>query len=276
MFSLLKSLVYVLVIIFIGCGIFVWSYRVPMVNYTLTNLLNNPTTLTEVDLSVSLTKINGRNVAIRNPPASEKRIKSAVRAKFISVKLNLRSFFYKPVIIEELYFDQVHFFVDIYSVTGSASNWKTIIYNMGEKARQKRANGLNPKGVIIKKLVIENLIFTYRHPTLTAGSYRTLKPIPRLVIYDVGKGHPVTSSELAAIISQILIRQFATVTGFTDLLRGIPLLPFDILKRIFIRKDRQKASLDEYFLTPEGNLEEPRQLFKKILPSSKNSSLSRT
>ncbi len=266
MFSLLKTLVYILVIILIGCGIFVWSYRVPMMNHTLTYLLNNPTTLTEVDLSLSLSKINGRNISIRNPPASEKRIKHAVKAKFIDVKLNLRSFFSKPVIIEELYFDQVNFFVDIYSVTGSASNWKTIIYNMNSRAKEKRAQGLDPKGVVIKKLVIENLIFTYRHPTLTAGSYRTLKPIPRLVIYDVGKGNPVTAAELATIISQVLIRQFATITGFTDLLRGIPLLPFDIIKRIFIRKDKHKASLDEYFLMPEENIEEPTQLFKKFLP----------
>ncbi len=276
MFSLLKTLVYIVVIIFIGCGIFVWSYRVPLMNHTLTYLLNNPTSLTEVDLSLSLSKINGRNISIQNPPESDKRIKHAVKSKFIEVKLNLKSFFSRPVIIEELYFDQVNFFVDIYSVTGSATNWKTIVYNMNSRAKEKRARGLNPRGVVIKKLVIENLIFTYRHPTLTAGSYRTLKPIPRLVIYDVGKGNPVTAAELATVISQVLIRQFATVTGFTDLLRGIPLLPYDIIKRIFIRKGKNKASLDEYFLLPEENFEAPTQIFKKNLPISQNSSLSRT
>lgn len=264
MFGLFKTLVYVLFIIVIGCAIFFWSYRVPITSYGLTHLLNNPTTVQDVDLSISLARVNGRNVAIQNPPISTKKIKDAVRARTLEVRLKLSSFFSRPVIIEELYFDHVYFFVDIYNVTGSASNWKTITYNMNAKARQKRAEGLNPRGVVIKKLVIENLIFTYRHPTLTAGSYRTLKPIPKLVLYDIGKGHPVTAAQLATLISQVMIRQFATVTGITDILRGIPLLPFELLKNIFIRKGKHKASLEEYFQIPPQETEASPSFFKKM------------
>ncbi len=264
MFGLLKTLVYVIVIAIIGCCIFLWSYRVPLMNYTLTHLLNNPTELGEVDLSLSLSRINGRHISIKNPPISRNKIKDAVRSKVIHVKLNLASFFSRPVIIEELYFDHVHFFIDIYSVTGSSSNWKTIIYKMNAPAREKRTEGLNPRGVIIKKLIIENLIFTYRHPTLTAGSYRTLKPIPRLVLYDIGKGHPVTAAQLTTLISQVLLRQFATISGITDILKGLPLMPFHFLKNIFIRKGKYKASLDEYFgLNPPQIVEEKPTGLKK-------------
>lgn len=247
MFGLLKTLVYVIIAVLIGCGIFLWSYRVPLTTYTLSHLLNNPVSLGEVDLSLSLNKINGRHISIQNPPISQKKIKDAVRAKVINVRLQLSSFLKRPVVIEELYFDHVHFFVDVYSVTGSSSNWKTVINNMNAPAREKRAEGLNPKGVIIKKLIIENLVFTYRHPTLTAGNYRTLKPIPRLVLYDIGKGHPVTAAQLTTLISQVLLRQFATLSGITDIIKGLPLLPFDLLKNIFIRKGRYKTSLDQFF-----------------------------
>lgn len=264
MFGLLKTLVYLVVLCVIAAAIVVWSYRVPLMNATLTHLLHNPTKLEEVDISLSLSKINGRHIYIENPPASRGKIKDAVRSKVINVRLNLASFFSRPVVIEELYFDHVHFFVDVYGVTGG-SNWKTIIRNMNAPARAKRAEGLNPKGVIIKKLIIENLIFTYRHPTLTAGSYRTLKPIPRLVLYDIGKGHPVTAAQLSTLISQILLRQFATLTGITDILKGIPLLPFELLKNIFIRKGNYKASLDEYFaLSPPSEPEKPSTLKKWI------------
>lgn len=264
MFGLIKTIVYVFVLIVIGCCIFLWSYRVPLMNYTLTHLLNNPTELGEVDISLSLSRINGRHIYIVNPPRSRSKIKDAVRSKVIHVRLNLPSFFSRPVIIEELYFDHVHFFIDMYNVAGSGSNWKTIIQNINAPAHIKREEGLNPKGVIIKKLIIENLIFTYRHPTLTAGSYRTLKPIPRLVLYDIGKGHPVTSAQLATLISQVLLRQFSTITGITDILRGLPLMPFQILKNIFIRKGKYKASLDEYFgITPPMVVEEKPGKFKK-------------
>ncbi|MCH9634189.1 MAG: hypothetical protein S4CHLAM7_09330 [Chlamydiae bacterium] len=272
MFGLLKTLFYVLVIILIGCGIFIWSYRVPMTSYALTHLLNNPTSVADVDISLTLSRVSGKNVAIRNPPASDKKIVHAVKSKVLEVKLNLRSFFSKPVIIEELYFDHVEFFIDIYNVTGSSSNWKTIIQNMSARAQQKRADGLNPKGVVIKKLVIENLTFTYRHPTLTAGSYRTLKPIPKLVLYDIGKGHPVNAAELATLVSQVMIRQFATITGLTDLIRGLPLLPFDLLKRIFIHKDNQTSSLDEFFKISEPEKLENPSLFRKALNNFKKKS----
>jgi hypothetical protein len=264
MFGLLKTLVYVLIIILIGCSIFFWSYRVPITSYGLSHLLNNPTTLQEVDLSISLARINGKNIAIENPPISNKKIKDAVRARSIEVTLKLSSFFSRPVVIEELYLDHVYFFIDIYNVTGSASNWKTVIYNMNAPAKLKREEGLNPRGVIIKKLVIENLIFTYRHPTLTAGSYRTLKPIPKLVLYDIGKGHPVTAAQLATLISQVMIRQFATMTGITDIIRGLPLLPFEFLKNIFIRKGHHKTSLDVYFQLPKQEPVEPPGFFKKM------------
>lgn len=263
MFGLFKTVFYVLLAVLIGCGVFLWSYRVPLMNYTLTHLLNNPTRLGEVDLSLSLNKINGRHISIKNPPASQKKIKDAVRSKVITVRLDLPSFFKRPVVIQELYFDHVHFFVDVYSVTGGSSNWKTIISNMNAPAKLKREEGLNPKGVIIKKLIIENLVFTYRHPTLTAGNYRTLKPIPRLVLYDIGKGHPVTAAQLTTVVSQVLLRQFASLSGITDIIRGLPLLPFDLLKNIFIRKGKHKASLDQYFeLTPPSPEPVP-QGFKK-------------
>lgn len=265
MFGLLKTIVYVLVIIVIGAGIFIWSYRSPLTSYGLTQLLNNPTTVHDVDLSISLARISGRVVSIENPPASQSKIKDAVRAKVLQVRLNLPSFFHKPVIIEELYFDQVDFFVDVYNVSGSRTNWKTIMYNMNAKAREKRAAGLQPKGVLIRKLIIENVTFIYRHPTLTAGSYRKLEPIPRLVLYDIGHGAPVSAAEVSTIVAQVLLKQFSTLTGITDILRGIPLLPFQLIKNIFIKKGHKTTSLEEYFQPTEQKIDEKMGLIKKLV-----------
>ena len=53
----------------------------------------------------------------------------------------------------------------------------------------------------------------------------------------------------------VILRQFTSITGLTDLMKGLPLLPFHLIEHVFINKDGDKSMLHDLFSPSdkEGN-----------------------
>lgn len=269
MFGFIKTLIYIAVIICVGAGFFAWSYRVPITSHLLSHAINNPLVLQDVDISLSLSRINGKNVAILNPndPVSQ----DAIRTKRLELKIKLFSLFTDTIIIEEIVMDKVEFFMDMYNVTGSDSNWKQIIQNIENKRIRNERLGKNVKKVLIKKIVLQDLNFTYRNPVLTDGKIRSLKKIDQFELDNVGKGHSLDAGQFVELISRVLIKQFTTLTGYSDIIRSLPRLPLNLLKNIFITEDGVESPLEEFFELPGKIIKDTGTFFKNLFsPNKKN------
>lgn len=271
MFRLIKTLIYTVTILVAGACFFIWSYRVPATRFILSTVLNNPVTIGDADISLSLSKINGRNVGIKNPARSQAYAKHAIKTRVFEFKTGFLNWFKKELIIEEIYLDRVDFFVDMYNVTGSKSNVKTIIENIHMRAQERHPEGKKHKRpVIVKKIIIHDITFSYHNPLLTAG-VTTLEPIKEVTINNVGSGHPVSAAHIASIVTGALLKRFVTLSGFKHMIESIPKLPLHWIKNIFIKVDKEEPVALSTFLEindPEEN--PPPGFFKKVFSFSKN------
>lgn len=270
MFGFIRTLIYVFIIIVIGACFFAWHYRVPATRFLLSSVLNNPVAIGDVDISLSLSRINGKNVAILNPPKSREAKRNAIKTRVIEFRTQFFNLFKKTLVIEEIYLDRVDFFVDMYNITGSKSNVKTIIENIHARAEHRHPEGKKHKRpVIIKKIVIQDISFSYRNPLLTSG-ITTLDPIKKIELTDIGSGHPVSAGQIASIITGALFKRFATLSGFKHMLESIPQMPIHWIKKIFIKENDDKPVALEIFLNIKDPLpKESIGFFKKVFTLSR-------
>lgn len=278
MIGFIKTLVYVAVIFLIAGVFLMWQYRIPTTSYILSQVLNNPVTIGDVDISLTLSRLSGQNVAIVNPQASQDVMRNAVKTKSLEFRTNFFNLFRKELVIDEIHLDRVQFFVDMYNVTGSKSNWKTIIGNIHDRAERRFPDGKKHKRpVIIKKIIIQDVVFSYRNPILTSG-VTTLDPINYIEVTDVGSGHPVSTAQIVGIITTAMLKRFATVSGYKQLIESLPQIPANWIKNILINPGNAEdasttMSLESYFnesITPSfPSMPAPKQFFKKMFTFSK-------
>lgn len=271
MFRLIRTLIYTVTILVAGACFFVWSYRVPTTRFILSSVLNNPVTIGDADISLSLSKINGRNVGIKNPPRSLPYAKHAIKTRVFEFKTGFFNWFKKELVIEEIYLDRVDFFVDMYNVTGSKSNIKTIIENIHTRAMERHPEGKKQRRpVIVKKIIVHDVVFSYQNPLLTAG-VTTLEPIREFTISNVGSGHPVSAAQIASILTGALLKHFVTLSGFKNMIESIPLLPIHWIKNIFIKVNQEEPVALSTFLDIKDPEEEPSPgFFKKVFSFSRS------
>lgn len=268
MFGFFRTLVYMAIIVVVGCGFFAWHYRVPTTRYLLSHVLNNPLSIGDLDISLSLSRVNGKNVGIINPPRSREDKRFVIEARFVEFRAKLINWFKKTLVIEEISLDRVDFFVDMYNIVGSESNVKTVIGNIKARAEERHPEGKEHKRpVIINKIILQDINFSYRNPFLTAGITK-LEPVHRIEIDNVGTGHPVSAGQIASLITTTLLKHFASLSGFKHTIESLPKLPIFWFKNIFIKHGSADAvSLDAYLDLPESQKNQAAGFFKKIFLS---------
>lgn len=270
MFGFLRTLVYTLVIVVVGTCFFAWHYRVTTTRFLLSSVLNNPVAIGDIDISVSLSRINGKNVAIVNPPKSRSKEHNAIKTRVIEFKTSFLNLFKKELVIDEIYLDRVDFFVDMYNITGSKSNIKTIIGNIHGRTEERFPEGKKHKRpVIIKKIILQDVSFSYSNPLLTAG-ITTLEPITKIELLNIGSGHPVSAAQIASIITTSLLKRFTTLSGFKNMVESIPKIPIQWIKKIFVKEgDEEPIALEQFldFRSIESN--EQIGFLKKVFSFSK-------
>ncbi len=270
MIGFFKTLIYVVVIIFVGICFFAWHFRVPTTKHLLSTVLNNPVSIQDVDISLSLSRVSGKNVAIRNPIRSQDGAENAIQTRVLELQTHFLNLFRKTLIIEEITLDRVDFFVDMYNLSGSKSNVKTIIGNIHTRAEERFPGGKkHRRPVIVKKITIKEINFSYRNPFLTAGVTH-LPLIKNMEINNVGTGHPVSTGQIASVITTTMLRKFASLSGFKNLVETLPQLPFHWIKEIFIKTDHEKpVSLKSFLNYKDALPAESRGIFQKIFSHSK-------
>lgn len=270
MFSFIRTVISVIILLVAVSCFFVWHYRVAATSYLLSSLLNNPVTIGDVDVSLSLSRINGKNVGIVNPPKSRDTFEHAIKTKIFEFRTPFLNWFKKTFVIEEVYLDQVDFFVDMYNVIGTKNNIKTIIGNIHARAEARHPEGkAHKRPVVLNTIILQNIRFFYRNPVLTPGI--TELPIQnQIVLTNLGTGHSVSAAQIASIITSTLLRRFATLGGFKNMLENLPKLPINWFKNIFIREGTQAAiPLDVYVNLPQWPTRKSPSFFQKLFHSSK-------
>lgn len=252
-------------IIVAGLAFFAWHYRVPTTRYLLSTVLNNPVSIGDLDISLSLSRVNGKNVGIVNPPRSREDKRFVIEARFVDFRAKLINWFKKTLVIEEISLDRVDFFVDMYNIVGTHSNVKTVIGNIKARAEERHPEGKKHKRpVIINKILLQDINFSYRNPFLTAGITK-LEPVSRIEINNVGTGHPVSTGQIASLITTTLLKHFASLSGFKHMVESLPKLPVFWFKNIFIKHGSADAvSLEAFLDLPSHQKGQAAGFFKKI------------
>lgn len=268
MFSFIRTLISIVILVVAVSCFIVWHYRVAATSYLLSTVLNNPVTIGDVDVSLSLSKINGKNVGIVNPPRSRDAFEHAITTKVFEFKTPFLNWFKKTFVIEEVYLDRVDFFVDMYNVVGSKNNIKTVIGNIHARAEARHPEGKpHRRPVILNKIVLQDIQFYYRNPVLTPG-VSTLAPQKQIVLTNLGTHHPVSAAQIASIITTTLLKHFASIGGFKNMIENLPKLPLHWFKDIFIHSNSQAAvPLDTYVNLPGWPSKKPTKLLQKLFRS---------
>lgn len=269
MMTILRAFIYVVIAIAAGVCFFAWHYRVPVTRYALSTVLNNPVSLSDVDVSLSLSRINGRNVAIENPIRSQDAYKYAIKTRIFELRTGFLNWFKSTLNIQEIYLDRVYVFVDMYNLRGSESNVKSIIANVKDRALERHPDGKKHKQpVIINKIILQDIHFSYRNPFLTTGVVELPKPIKRIELTNIGTDHPVSAGQIASIIVTALLKHFATLSGFKHAIESLPKMPLDWFKNIFIKEgNNASVSFESYLHSNQPSTSQPISFFKKIFIS---------
>ncbi len=227
-------------------------------------------TIGDVDISLSLSSVTGKDVGIVNPLRSRDASRYAIMTRVIDFRVKFINWFKKTLVIDEIYLDRVDFIVDMYNIVGSKSNIKTIIGNIHTRAEARHPEGKEHKRpVIIKKILLRDVNFSYRNPFLTAG-VTDLPIVKQIEIDNVGTGQPISSGQIASLITTTLLKHFASLSGFKHVIETLPTLPVHWLKNIFIKHGSADAiSLETFLDLPAPSKIQTTGFFKKIFTSSK-------
>lgn len=270
MFSFIRTLISVVIVVVAVACFVVWNYRVTATSYILSTVLNNPVTIGDVDISLSFSRINGKNVGIVNPPRSREVIEHAIKTRVFELQTSFFNWFKKTLVIERVYLDRVNFFVDMYNVLGTKNNVKTIIGNIHARVEERHPYGKKHKQpVIIHTILLQDILFSYRNPFLTTGIVE-LAPLNQIELSNLGTGHPVSTAQIVSIITTTLLKHFADLSGFKNLVENLPKLPATWFKNIFLKQGSAQAiPLETYLDLGPSSTEKVSGFFKKIFSPSR-------
>lgn len=231
-----------------------YFYRVKLLSTILSSALEVPVTVKAIDLSKNGAVI--KRLSIQNPPGCV--TKHALIADTIDIKINWPEFtktFIKKqkIILDSINIDESQMWVELFTVTGSDTNWSRII--------DKIAASPPPPIEItfeIKKLILTNIELDVKYLNLPQALLNA-SHIAKIELNDIGSGKGVDSRELFFIISKVLIQNAAAQLDLKTMIPQmllervlpLPFLEVEVVKQIYNRIFNPKKNKEDQDQTEE-------------------------
>ena len=168
-------------------------------------------------LGIGTRSITLKGLEVFNPRGSK--MTHAFEVRTLNLEAPLTNYFKKTLHFEELKLDSPKFGIEFYNSSGSANNWVQILKNL------PHSSGGRP--LVIDRLVITNIEFDVMKSN---GKGIAIPSISYLEFKDLGKGRPLSTTELSRIIFQSILTVVAKEAAVSKILNNVVPLSKQVLR----------------------------------------------
>lgn len=208
-----------LVIIAVGLGTLAWLN----IAYLLAKGISSKTRASVTIEAVRFHKnaLIAHNFQMANPKGA--RLPTALKVETIGVRAPYTNYLKNPIVIDEIYLDNLYVNIQIYNKSQTEGNWHTIIQNVSQDNESPFSI---KRKALIKKLRLVNIRIDL---ILSDGKLRQLSPIQKLEFENITTEKGIPIQEISEIIVEKMIQSIFLEKG----LKGIIEAPANIIKGIF-------------------------------------------
>lgn len=181
----------ILLLIVVGCVIFIWLIKAPIISWYLTDKLKVPTSVSSVSMWPSETVMH--RFRIKNP--SGFKMKSAFEADTITISYRLQQLRGNPSEIDRIIVDDIFLGIECSNPMCSKNNWTAIGGGMAKKQEHQKK-----RQVLIHKLILTNMRVEVRG--LGIGKPPMIKQIDRLEFNEISSETGFPTDKLIRAIFQ--------------------------------------------------------------------------
>lgn len=207
----MKKFLGILGILIVGvvvASIVVWVNRANIAAHYISRHLNVPVSLNALEISKEEAHLE--HLWIGNPPHSK--TQTSFAAETIDIDGTLPGILGDPLIIDEIYMENIFVGIEYYGSSKEATNWSYILESDPSK-------GKSGKDYLIRTLIMENLTVEI---TQADGKFKRYPTIQRLELKNISSetGFPVEEIEKA--IFDLMMQDLIQRLNLDQLLKSIP------------------------------------------------------
>ena len=201
---------------------YIYSYRASLLSDLLSDVLEVPASVSAIEFSKQGIII--RDLHIQNPPNCT--LKDALTVKTITATFDWNELYKtilgirKKITITSFILDTSNMDIELFSVTGSDTNWSRLLGSMATPQDDSPAIEFQ-----INKLLLTNIMLQVKYHIGISGSVKTA-PISQVEIDNIGGEGGINTKQLFSVIFKVLLEQAASQLNLKTL------LPDMILQRL--------------------------------------------
>ncbi len=177
-----------------------------------------PVTIKNIDFQNDAFTI--QQLQMGNP--KEARLPTSLKVETITINSPYRQYFDDPIVIDQIYVNNVYVNIQLYNKDQTEGNWQTIMKNMAEDHGSPLSI---ERPAIIKKLILTNIQIDL---ILSDGSVHNLSPIARLEFDNIHSDKGIPIQEISEIIVQKMMQSIFLEKGLKTIIE----VPVDIIKGV--------------------------------------------